>query len=70
MRDRRQMANRSRNRVNDLKDFIQTDPSKWKGMKHLLNEEMEEVKQVVKHLPVLEVQVRMMRCIESRLNWK
>ena len=53
-----------------MKDFIQTDPSKWKGMKHLLNEEMEEVKQVVKHLPVLEVQVRMMRCIESRLNWK
>lgn len=53
-----------------MKDFIQTDPSKWKGMKHLLKEEMEEVKRVVKHLPQLEVQVGMRRGVENRLNWK
>lgn len=40
------------------------DPSKWKGLQHLLKEQVEEVKEAVHHLPQLEVGVSMLRVCE------
>ena len=40
------------------------DPSKWKGLQHLLKEQVEEVEAAVHHLPQLEVGVRVMRVCE------
>lgn len=49
--------NKSRNRSNDLKDFLQKDPSKWKGMKKWLPSHITDVENAVKHFPRLAVQV-------------
>lgn len=49
--------NRARNRQNDLVDFLRTNPKKWKGLGRLLEEQVEDIKEVVHAMPLLYVEV-------------
>ena len=49
--------NRSRNRQNDLVDFLRADPKKWKGLNQLLDEQVEDIKEVAHVMPLLYVEV-------------
>lgn len=49
--------NRSRNRQNDLVDFLRADPKKWKGLSQLLDEQVEDIKEVAHVMPLLYVEV-------------
>lgn len=51
--------NKTRNRANDLKEFLQQNPSKWKGLKQFLPSQMTDLENAVKHFPRLSVQVGM-----------
>lgn len=55
--------NRSRNRQNDLVDFLRADPKKWKGLSRLLDEQVEDIKEVAHVMPRLYVEVgKLMDC--------
>ena len=55
--------NRSRNRQNDVVDFLRADPKKWKGLSRLLDEQVEDIKEVAHVMPRLYVEVgKLMDC--------
>ena len=55
--------NRSRNRQNDLVDFLRADPKKWKGLSRLFDEQVEDIKEVAHVMPRLYVEVgKLMDC--------
>ena len=50
-------ANKTRNRDNDLKEFLQKDPAKWKGVKQFSSSQMPDLTNAVRHFPRLAVEV-------------
>ena len=51
-------SNHTRNREHELVEFLRANPKKWKGLQRLLEEQIDDIKEVVHVMPLLYVEVR------------